>query len=507
MWLFERDAVRAAEVAALREEIARLKGLKGRPKLKPSGMEQATEGKARRGKGKRRGGGAKTARLAIDEERIVKADVPLGSRLKGYQDFVVQELVVRRHVIRFRRERWRTPTGETVVAPLPPGFVGHFGPGLRRFVLGQHYQGQVTTPRLTEQLNDFGIAISKRQVHRLLNERTDGFLAEDAGVLRAGLETARWITVDDTGARHKGRNGTCTRIGNDHFTWFASRISKSRLNFLDLLRAGHGDYVVNQAAVDYMRLRKLAGPVIDTLIDQEVRGFPDDASWQAHLRRLGISALKVQPDPVRIATEAALWGSIAAHGLLADAVIVSDDAGQFNVGYHGLCWIHAERLIHKLDAFTEERRRAKERIQAEIWQLYADLKAYCRDPTPGQKRQLADRFDTIFTTRTGFVSLDRLLARLHANKAELLVALDRPEIPLHTNGAENDIRCQVIKRKISGGTRSDQGRDCRDAFLGLRKTCQKLGIRFWSYLGSRLLVPETPDVRPLPQLIRQHAAL
>jgi hypothetical protein len=115
---------------------------------------------------------------------------------------------------------------------------------LRRFVLGQHYQGQVTTPRLTEQLNDFGIAISKRQVHRLLNERADGFLAEDAGVLRAGLETARWFTVDDTGARHKGRNGFCTRIGNDGFTWFLTNFSKSRLNFLDLLRAGHGDYVV-----------------------------------------------------------------------------------------------------------------------------------------------------------------------------------------------------------------------------------------------------------------------
>ncbi len=493
-------------MVALREENARLKGLKGRPKIRPSGMEQAAEGKARRGKRKRRGGGGKTARLAIDEERIVEAEVPTGSRFKGYQDFVVQELVVRRHVIRFRRQRWRTPTGETVVAPLPPGFVGHFGPGLRRFVLGQYYQGQVTTPRLTEQLADFGIAISKREVHRLLNTGKDGFLAEDEEVLRAGLETARWITVDDTGARHKGRNGICTRIGNDLFSCFLTTFSKSRLNFLGLLRAGHGDYVVNQAAVDYMRLRKLAGPVIDTLIDQEARAFADEASWRAHLQRLGISALKVQPEPVRIATEAALWGSVGEHGLLQDAVIVSDDAGQFNVGYHGLCWIHAERLVHKLDAFTEERRRAKERIQAEIWRLYADLKAYCRDPTPRRKRELVDRFDAIFTTRTGFVSLDRLLARLHANKAELLVALDRPEIPLHTNDAENDIRCQVTKRKVSGGTRSDQGRDCRDAFLGLSKTCQKLGVRFWNYLGSRLLVPDTPDVPPLPLLIRQHAA-
>jgi hypothetical protein len=83
------------------------------------------------------------------------------------------------------------------------------------------------------------------------------------------------------------------------------------------------------------------------------------------------------------------------------------------------------------------------------------------------------------------------------------MVLKRPEVPLHTNDAENDIRCQVIRRKISGGTRSDAGRDCRDAFLGLMKTCNKLGIRFWDYLGCRLDVPDAPRVAPLPSLIRQ----
>ena len=83
------------------------------------------------------------------------------------------------------------------------------------------------------------------------------------------------------------------------------------------------------------------------------------------------------------------------------------------------------------------------------------------------------------------------------------MVLDRPEIPLHTNGSENDIRCQVTKRKISGGTRSDPGRDCRDAFLGLAKTCSKLGISFWDYLGARLAVPGNPAVPPLRDLVRQ----
>jgi Transposase IS66 family len=91
---------------------------------------------------------------------------------------------------------------------------------------------------------------------------------------------------------------------------------------------------------------------------------------------------------------------------------------------------------------------------------------------------LRARFDRIFKRKTGFVTLDRLLARLNANKPELLMVLDRPEIPLHTNGSENDIRCHVTRRKVSAGTRSDIGRDCRDAFLGLAKTCAKLEIAF-----------------------------
>jgi hypothetical protein len=115
---------------------------------------------------------------------------------------------------------------------------------------------------------------------------------------------------------------------------------------------------------------------------------------------------------------------------------------------------------------------------------------------------LRARFDRIFRRRTGFVTLDRLLKRLRANKAELLMVLERPEIPLHTNGSENDIRCQVTRRKVSAGTRSDAGRDCRDAFLGLAKTCAKHGVAFWDYLGSRLKVPEQRVVPLLADLVR-----
>ena len=148
-------------------------------------------------------------------------------------------------------------------------------------------------------------------------------------------------------------------------------------------------------------------------------------------------------------------------------------------------------------------RAAQQRQRHLIWDFYDDLKTYCRSPSRQRRAALRVRFDRIFKRRTGFATLDRLLARLHANKAELLMVLDRPEIPLHSNGSENDIRAVVTKRKISGGTRSDRGRDCRDAFLSLLKTCDRHDISFWDYLGARLAAAGAKAVPYLPQLVGQ----
>lgn len=260
--------------------------------------------------------------------------------------------------------------------------------------------------------------------------------------------------------------------------------------------------MLNDAAFGYMRAHALPATLIARLAAQPKTSFADRSDWQELLDRLGFTGLTTTPNPVQIATEGALWGSIHAHGFLHDTVVLSDDAGQFAVGRHALCWVHAERLVHKLDAFTDRHRAAQQHVRTLIWDFYADLKGYRSNPNKARRQALRARFDRIFRRRTGFASLDRLLARLHANKLELLTVLDRPDAPLNTNGSENDIRSHVTRRKVSAGTRSDLARDCRDAFLALLKTCAKLGVAFWDYLGSRLGVPGHRVIPPLPVLVR-----
>src|SRR5688500_11061829 len=244
---------------ALKDEIARLKNLPPRPPFKPSGMEKATQPQPN-SPGRRPGRGAKRDR--VTREVTIRAEVPPGSRFKGYKTVVRRALVLAAEVVRYKRERWVTPEGQTLIAPLPEGIAGGYGPGVRRFCLALHTQGQVTTERLTDLLNGIGLSISKRQVVRLLTSDLEPFEQEDRAILQAGLTSSPYLTADDTGARHARRPGVTTQIGGERFCVFRTSRSKSRLNFLSLLRGGCEEYVVNEAALDYLRAQPVEAAVI-----------------------------------------------------------------------------------------------------------------------------------------------------------------------------------------------------------------------------------------------------
>ena len=254
--LLEVIQQQAELIQRLRDEIATLKGLKPKPKIAPSPLESSPSAPPapdpaakpkRPGSDKR----AKTAELTIHEVVLLKPQhVPPGSRFKGYEDFVVQDLILKPHNVRYRRERWVTPDGTPLVADLPEAVVpgSHFGPDLLCFILHQYHHQHVTQPLLLEQLRQLGVDISSGQLNRILTEGKDAFHQEKDELLPAGLAACSYVHADDTVARHRGKQGYCTHVGNDFFASFRSTDSKDRVNFLEVLRGGQQDYVIELVA-------------------------------------------------------------------------------------------------------------------------------------------------------------------------------------------------------------------------------------------------------------------
>jgi hypothetical protein len=491
------------QIQILKDEIARLKNQSPRPKIKPSSLESRAgkSKKSKKGKkGKRPGSAKRSKNLQIHKTIDIKPDnLPEGSRFKGYDRYTIQDIIIHAHNTRYRLERWKAPSGNYIVGQLPKHVKGHYGPTLISFVLYQYYHAHVTQPLIREQLLEYGIDISTGQINNIITESNDIFHQEKDQILSAGLEVSGYVHADDTSARHKGQNGYCTHIGNELFAWFQSTPSKSRINFLTLLQAGRSDYLLNDDALGYMATYMFAKNKLARIASHSPTRFNTTKKWEAFLSELDITS----DLHVRIATEGALLAGVLEHGINPELVIISDDAGQFNVLLHALCWIHAERTLNKIVGFNDKQRQAIEDIRARFWDLYDQLKRYKENPTEKKRVKILICFDNLFTTKTCCMILNLALKRIHENKSELLLVLSRPDIPLHNNLSERDIREYVKKRKSSGSTRNDIGRRCRDTFTSLKKTCRKLGISFWQYLLDR--VSGSYQIPFLKDLIRQRA--
>ena len=216
--------------------------------------------------------------------------LPVGATFKCYEPYVVQELLIKNENTRYLRARYELPDGGSVLTPFPAGVLpvegGHFGANLIAFILDQYHQAQVTEPLLLEQLWEYGIDISAGQLHRILTEDKDRFHQEKDEVLVAGLTESSYIGTDDTGARHQGKNGYCTALGNDLFAYFESSDSKSRLNFLQVLQGSQRDYAINEMALAYWERQELS-PAVVAQLTQGPQEFAGEQAWQARLGAVG----------------------------------------------------------------------------------------------------------------------------------------------------------------------------------------------------------------------------
>jgi soluble cytochrome b562 len=490
-------------IEQLEAELKELKKLKGRPKIEASRLnEKKLPSEA--GEGKRPGSAKRSKKIGfeVDEEKIIQPEeIPPGAKFNGYRDYDVQELKIEGYNIRFRLAEYITEDGKTIVGQLPREYSqGHYGPNLVGYILYQHYQCRVPQTLIYEQMEEWGIDISTGQINQILTENKEDFHTEQKQVLAAGLETASYVHTDDTGARHQGKNGYCTVIGNQWFAYFRSSGSKSRQNFLETLQGNNPIYVLNDYARSYLELSDLAAKHWQKLQFSSQVLAKEASQWSSYLESLDILTSKAR----RLVTEAALLGGMMEKGVPEQLRIISDGARQFNVLVHALCWVHAERALRRLPGNTARQRQNIEQMQQLLWDYYSQLQNYRDNPTSESKTELEEGFDAVFgRCYLHHDSLNQVLKGFRDHKAQLLSVLDCPQLPLHNNEAESDIREYVTRRKISGGTRSEAGRRARDTFVGLKKTCRKLGISFWHFLISRLR--GDGQIPPLAEVIRARA--
>jgi Transposase IS66 family len=478
----------------LRDENQRLKGEQRRPRI-PGNTRQAApldySSEAERRVPQSWTKALKRPTLRIDREQVLAVAptlLPPDAQFKGYETTVVQDLVLRPDTVCFHKAKWYSPTtGQSYLAPVPVGYEGEFGPGIKALTLAWYFAGEMSEPKIRDVFGSVGIQISAGQVSNLLIQHQESFHTEAAAVLAAGLRSSPWQHLDDTPTRVDGQNHACHVLCNPLYTAYQTTAAKDRPTVLDVLQGGAPRrYLLNGEAEAW-----LAQTGVARWVREQVARLPRDQAFTApeldallarHLPGLGPQQARWVQDALAVAAYHAqtAWPVVR--------LLVCDDAPQ----WHGvtdalaLCWIHEGRHYKKLWPEIAAHRVVLDDILTRFWTYYGDLRAYQEAPRADTRVQLEAAFEALFATRTGYHALDDRLAKTRAKGQELLQVLAHPEVPLHNNPAELGARRRVRKRDVSFGPRTATGARAWDTFMTLVATTHKLGVSFYTYVRDRL---------------------
>jgi len=505
-----RDA--QAEIQRLRDENNRLKGEQGKPKIKgntpkPPRVDYSSEKERRKAKPRQKR--AKKAKLEIHREQkleVDKASLPPDAEFKGYEDVVVQDLIFRADNVCFHKEKyWAPSTGQTFLAPLPLGYEGQFGPGIKALTVTLYFGGGMSESKILELYENMGVQISAGHLSNLLIKGQEEFHAEKAEVCEAGLGSTPFQHIDQTSTRVNGQNQHCTIVCNPLYAVYATTPGKDRLSVLDALRNGRARrFRLNEEALGYLESAPLRKATRAWLLAES-----GDQEWdeQTFVKRLDERWPNLTAQQRQAILSAA---AVAAYHAEVDRPIVRllicDDAPQFKwiTEELALCWVHEgrhykklmPRFVHHLELLSDFRK--------QFWDFYHELLAYQQHPTTEESARLETSFDELFSTCTGYAALDARIAKTRAKKASLLMVLKYPQIPVHNNPVELEARQRVRKRDVSFGPRTQDGVRAWDTFMSLVATTRKLDISFHQYIHDR--ISKANQIPSLESLIEAHAS-
>jgi hypothetical protein len=499
----------AEEIHHLHDEINRLKGEQGKPKIKANqpASDQSSEKERRESKPHHKEN--KQAKIRIDRVEVLKVDqerLPPDAQFKGYEEVIVQDVEFRTENIKFCKEKYSSSSHrQTYLADLPAGYQGQFGPGVRAWVLALYYAGGMSEPKILELLETVGMHISAGQISDFLIKDQEPFHSESAAVVRAGLASSPWQHLDSTGTRVNGKNEQCHVLCNPFYTAYCTLPSKDRLSLLRVLMGGtQPAFRVNELALSLLPQLGVAQKWCKKLTkllphEQDWNEAKLDALLDEHLPKLGEHLRKLIKDGLAIAA----YRTQTAFPVV--ELLVCDDAPQCNwltVGL-ALCWIHEFRHYKKLIPHLPFHRQLLESFKESFWKVYRKLLAYRHHPNQEEADSLRGEFEQLFEQTTGYQQLDERKALTLAKKEQLLVVLIHPEILLHNNPAELGARQRVRKRDVSLQARTSEGIRAWDTFQTLVSTAKKLEVNFYHYLHDRLA--QTNRLPSLAQLIDKQA--
>jgi FtsZ-binding cell division protein ZapB len=480
------------EVQQLRDEINRLKGEQGKPKIKPNkkGTNQYSSEKERK-RPKERTKTTKIDRVKIHERKICEVDqslLPEDAQFKGYDRVLIQDIKFEAHNTLFLKEKFYSPSlSKTYLAPVPPGYEGEFGPGLKTLTLKLYFDANMTQPKIRDLFQDAKIKISSGQLSNFLIKDHAAFHKEKDDLYEAGLRSSPWQHIDETTTRVNAQNHYCQILCNPLYTAYFTTENKSRLTVIDVLtNFRERTFLLNTEAFSYIDIFKLPAPVI-----QQLRSFPQNKQLgQDEFFTLIDKDLPYLGDQQRnhVIDAAAIAAYHDQMEFPVVSLLICDDAPQFKLITQqlALCWVHDGRLYKKLAPCLPYNQQLLDSFLEKYWDFYRQLLQYRSNPTPQEHVRLDNTFDTLFSTETGYYALDQRILKTKAKKHAMLIVLDHPEIPLHNNPAELGARKRVRKRVVSFGTRTNEGTKAWDTFMTLSATAKKLGVNFYLYLYDRL---------------------
>lgn len=481
----------AEEIQRLRDETNRLKGEQGKPVVRPNKPAADLSSRKERRQSQFHKKGCKQTEIRIDRIevlRVVTELLPKDAVFKGYDEVVVQDLDFRTDNVKFRKEKFYSPSEKrTFLAEMPPGYAGQFGPGVRAWVLALYYAAGMSEPKILELLHTVGLQISSGQLSDFLIKKQEQFHTESQDVLRAGLTSSSWQHLDSTATRIDGKSQNCHVLCNPFYTFYCTLPAKDRLSFIKVLLGGREPrFRLNERALSLLeevglakRWRTKLGKLSQ---DQDWSEGELDELLDKQLAKLGATPRK------RIKDMLAIVAYQCQHNFPVVELLVCDDAPQCHLltAEVALCWLHEWRHYKKLmPRLAYHHKRLKE-FGDTFWKLYRQLLAYRQTPSQKEAEDLSSQFERLFGQATGYEQLDERMAVTLAKKERLLMVLRHPEIPLHNNPAELGARQRVRKRDVSLQARTKEGIAAWDSFQTLVETAKKLGVNIYCYLRDRI---------------------